>query len=168
VGATIRRAGPQDAEQLASLNRVVQDLHRQRRPDYFRSTPAGEAAAWYRALFQRPTAGAWLAELEGRAVGYLLTEIHHRPQSPFTFDHRWLELDQLAVETPFRRQGIARALITAAISDAREHGIRSVEATSWVFNEATHAVLRELGFSSKTVRFEIQHTPHTRSGRRVT
>ena len=28
-------------------------------------------------------------------------------------------------------------------------------------------MLRALGFTAKTVRFEIQHTPHTRSARRV-
>jgi diamine N-acetyltransferase len=165
--ATVRRAEPRDASALAALNRVVQDVHRQRRPDQFRAATLTEVTAWYASLFLRPTAAAWLAEASGRAVGYLLTEVHHRPENPFCFEHRWLELDQIAVESGFRRQGIARALVAAAIADARSQGIHTIEATSWAFNEDMHAVLRALRFTPKTSRFEL-HASNTRSSRRVT
>jgi GNAT superfamily N-acetyltransferase len=166
ITPTVRRAEPGDAAALAALNRVVQELHRLRRPDQFRAASTAEITAWYAAVFSRPTAAVWLAEASSRAVGYLLTEVHHRPENPFSFERRWLELDQLAVEPGYRRQGVARALVATALADARSQGIHTIEVTAWAFNDDMQAVLRALRFTLKTNRFELH--ANTRSSRRVT
>ena len=154
--ATIRNALVGDEELLAKLNAFVQDVHLERRPDDFKPTTILELAGWYRSLLKQSTARTWIAEDEGLPVGYILTILHQRTDTPFSPERRWCEIDQIAVDPKYRRRGIARSLILKAIADVRADGIRHIEATSWSFNHDTHEVLRRLGFVPKTVRFELK------------
>jgi GNAT superfamily N-acetyltransferase len=155
---TIRQAGIGDEQVLATLNTVVQDLHCAKRPDHFRPTHISQMLLWYRDRLEQPTTRAWIAEDYGQPVGYLLTLLHQVHESPFARPRRWLELDQIAVEPQKRRHGIARALVARALDAAKGDGITAVEATCWSFNDGAHALLRRLGFSLKTVRFELRES----------
>jgi GNAT superfamily N-acetyltransferase len=53
-----------------------------------------------------------------------------------------------------RRRGIGKSLVQSAIAAAREEGIQTVEVASWSFNEETHQLLEQLGFTAKVIRFE--------------
>lgn len=101
----------------------------------------------------------WIAEEEGLPVGYILAIVHQGTDNPFCQARHWCEIDQIAVDPKYRRQGIARSLILKAIAEVKADGIRDIEATSWSFNQETHAVLRRLGFVPKTVRFELTSSP---------
>lgn len=92
--------------------------------------------------------------MDGAPVGYVLAICQQAPETPFTQPRAWLEIDQLAVDPDFRRQGIGRALVREAVSEAYARGLERVEAASWSFNADTHEVFRRLGFAPKTVRFE--------------
>ena len=138
---------------LASLNRFVQQLHLERRPDHFRATQTTELAAWYRSRLEHPSTRIWVAERDGLPVGYVLAIVHEASENPFVQARRWYEIDQVAVDPDWRRTGIASALIRHAISEANSEGV-AVEATSWSFNEGAHELFRQLGFVSKTIRFE--------------
>ena len=153
---TIRAAVIGDEELLAKLNSLVQDLHLQRRPDHFRHTELSERAGWYKSLLEEPTARMWIAEEQGTPVGYVLAVFHRLPENPFTQARAWCEIDQIAVDSNHRRRGIGRALVLKAIAEVRAEGIQRVEATSWAFNEETQEVFRRLGFTPKTVRFELE------------
>ena len=157
--ATIRNAVAGDEELLAKLNGFVQDIHLEQRPDDFKPTTIPELAGWYRSLLERPTARMWIAEEGGLPVGYILAIVHQRADNPFCPDRHWCELDQIAVDPKYRRQGIGRSLILRAIAEVTADGIRDIEATSWSFNQVTHVVLRRLGFVPKTVRFELKSSP---------
>jgi GNAT superfamily N-acetyltransferase len=157
--ATIRTAIVGDEELLAKLNSFVHDLHVVRRPDHFKPAQVSELAGWYRSLLERSTARMWIAENEGNPVGYVLAIVHHVPENPFCQARHWCEIDQIAVDPNYRRQGIARSLVLKAIAEARIEGIRDIEATCWSFNNETHEVFQGLGFVPKTVRFELESSP---------
>jgi GNAT superfamily N-acetyltransferase len=150
----IRRAAVADEMLLAGLNRFVQQLHLQHRPDHFRNTQAEELAAWYRSLLEQPSTRVWIAERDGFPVGYLLATVHHASENPFVRARRWCEINQVAVDPDCRRTGVASALISHAVSNAKSEGI-VVEATSWSFNDGAHELFRRLGFVPKTIRFEL-------------
>jgi len=88
-------------------------------------------------------------------VGYLLAISRDVPESPFTKARAWLEVDQIAVDPNYRRQGIARALVAKAIAYAREEGANRIEASSWSFNQEAHNLFGHLGFIPKIIRFEL-------------
>jgi len=153
--ATIRNAIAGDEELLARLNDFVQGVHLERRPADFKPTTVSELASWYRSLLGAPTARAWIAEQEDRPIGYVLAVVHRRAENPFCPAGLWWEIDQIAVDPRFRRQGVGRALIRRAIAEAKTLGIANIETQSWAFNQVTHEMLRDMGFVPKSIRFEL-------------
>ena len=134
---TVRRAVGGDAHALAALNRFVHETHLARRPDYFKPVRADEAAAWFRERLEERTTAAWIAEAEGRPVGYVLTFF-----------------DQIAVDPVWRRRGVGRALMAAALAEAGSRGMQNIELFSWAFNTDAHAMFQRLGFEPRMLRFE--------------
>ena len=134
---TVRRAVGGDAHALAALNRFVHETHLARRPDYFKPVREDEAAAWFRERLEERTTAAWIAEAEGRSVGYVLTFF-----------------DQIAVDPVWRRRGVGRALMAAALAEAGSRGMQNIELFSWAFNTDAHAMFQRLGFEPRMLRFE--------------
>jgi len=151
---TVRAAVVGDEHALAALNRFGHEMHLARRPDYFRPTRADELAAWLRDLLDEPTTAAWIAEEEDFPVGYVLTFFHERAGNPFGHARRWCEIDQIAVDPAWRRRGIGRALMGAALEASRARGVHDVELFSWAFNTEAQALFRGFGFEPRVVAFE--------------
>jgi len=151
---TIRRAVVGDEHTLAALNRFVHDMHHVRRPDYYKAPRTDEAAAWFRERLQHPLPAAWIAEEGGAAVGYVLALFHERADNAFRQPRRWCEIDQIAVDPAWRRRGVGRGLMHAALEEARARGYPDVELSSWAFNTDAHALFRGLGFEPRVVTFE--------------
>jgi ribosomal protein S18 acetylase RimI-like enzyme len=152
----IREANVGDIEVLADLIGEVQDPHIASRPDTFKKVDADEVAVWVRALFENAAVKIWIAETEVTAQGYLVSVLRHQVEGPFAFSRRWIEVDQIGVRGAFRRSGIARALVDAALAHAAASGIVDVELTSWSFNRDAHEAFRRLGFEPKVIRFEMK------------
>lgn len=151
---SIRPASPADGTTLAALNGFVHGLHVAARPDFFRVAPPEEASAWLASLTEAPSSRIWIAEGDGEPIGYILVYFHERGERPFSHARRWCEIDQLAVDPRWRRRGAARALVEAALAEARRRAIRDIELSSWAFNTDAHEVFRRLGFRPKLIRFE--------------
>jgi GNAT superfamily N-acetyltransferase len=152
---TIRTAKIGDAKVLAKLNAFVQELHLQHRPDHFKETSVPNLETWYESLVEKPTTRAWIAEAQGRPVGYVLALCRDVPENSFAKARAWLEVDQLAVDPNYRRQGVGRALVAKAIAYAQEEGISRIEASSWSFNQEAHNLFGHLGFVPRIIRFEL-------------
>jgi len=152
----IRSAQTADIDALTQLLGEVQDLHVANRPETFRELVANEIAETFRACLENPSAKLWVADVDGVARGYLAAVVRETPQGPYSFERTWMELDSIGVHCAFRRQGIARALVKAALAYAEGAGIREVELASWAFNQGAHEAFHSLGFVPKVVRFEFK------------
>ena len=156
--AVIRDAGQADLEALVTLNAEVQQLHVNYRPDTFRPMDIEEIAARFRQLFQDPPAKVWLAITDNVACGYLVSIERTQAPSPFVLNRTWLELDQIGVQAGRRRTGVARSLIEHAVAHAQTRGIAHVELNSWSFNQDAQRAFQKLGFTPKSVRFELSRS----------
>ena len=159
---TVRPAGVGDDHALAALNRFVHDVHLAHRPDYFKTARADEAAAWFRDQLGKPTTAAWIAEEGAVPIGFVLAFFEERPENPFRRARRWCQIDQIAVDPARRRRGVGRALMAAALDEARARGIADVELFSWAFNTDAHAMFRGLGFEPRIIRFELKRSTSLR------
>ena len=155
MSLTIRAAEPGDEQLLTVLNGFVQELHRARRPDRFKPTNTAEVAAWFRSLLQKPTTLIWIAEDDRVPVGYLLALVQERAANAFSAARRWCEIDQIAVDEVWRRQGVARALVEHALLEVRGRGIRAVELSTWAFNDTAQRAFQQLGFNPEVIRFSL-------------
>jgi GNAT superfamily N-acetyltransferase len=152
----VRRARSEDETALGELGAMVHALHVAERPDVFRALGAEQLAReWFRPALQSADTRVWLAEASSSAVGYILVKHHTRLEKLFLVPLRWCEIDQIAVAEGWRRRGVARALVEAAVADARASGFARVETVCWWFNAAARAFFTRWGFAPKYQRWEL-------------
>jgi ribosomal protein S18 acetylase RimI-like enzyme len=84
---------------------------------------------------------------EGRAVGYV--RLRHPSRLPA--GRHVLQVNGIAVDPAYRRRGIARALLDAAIDEARSRGARKLTLRVFAPNTAARALYAAAGFEVEGV-----------------
>jgi shikimate dehydrogenase len=153
VQAGLRRATPADAPALADLNDHVQLLHAGARPDQFSTVDHAAAQEFFTSILADAETLAWLADHDGRPVGYLYAVEVHRAANPFPTELHTLYVHHLAVAPTARRLGVGSALLRAAEEHAQGAGLSGLRLDSWSFNSEAHAFFRLLGFEPFQTRF---------------
>src|SRR5215212_8821863 len=128
---TVRQATPDDATVLAGL------LHRF---DGLGATPA-QVAARMRACQRVLT--TFLGEMDGQPVGFACLRLVPHLQG----DEPYAELTDISVDAPFRRHGVARALIARVEAAAQAAGASEVVIITGVDNEGAQAAYRAAGYA---------------------
>ena len=119
----IRRMTLDDLEQVVEIDRVSFSLPWPERSFRFELT-------------DNPAARCWVAEMDGRVIGMLVL---------------WMIVDEahiatLATKPEFRRQGVAKQLLTQALTSALEEGARSAFLEVRESNAAAQSMYRKYGF----------------------
>jgi len=137
AGTQIRRAGPEDAAEIA---RLLHDFNR----EYDEPTPAVVALTGYaRELL---AAGEMTVLLAGAGPDGL-SLIRYRPCI-------WTggpeaHLQELYVVPPLRGRGIGRALLEATMAAAREAGASGIDLNTGETDTAARALYESCGFSNR-------------------
>jgi len=142
----IRRAAPSDADALSRLARDV----------------AAEPGGWLltlgtwrsssderraiRLLRRHPDAAILIAETNERIVGRLSLTRDHHPSSQHVADIG------LMVASGYRRRGVGRALLEAAVEWARASGVSKLELHVFPHNEAAIKLYESFGFEREGYR----------------
>jgi RimJ/RimL family protein N-acetyltransferase len=131
----VRRAGPEDVDELVALFKAVADERRfilteppidyERRKQQFLET------------LQSDDAYVFLAEAEGAVVGEL-TVFRRHTTGPATIG--------MAVLASWRGRGVGTALMRACVGWAREAGVHKLSLEVFPWNEAAIALYRKFGF----------------------
>ena len=152
VTPALRRASPDDAATVAQLCTHVQGWHARHYPASFLATPDPAALAEHFAdRLADPAVTCFLAG--DPAQGYALCTLHIRPLSVFSPPVRRLMIDHIAVVPQDRRQGIGRALLTAARSLARDLACDEVLLDTWAANHSAHAFFEANGFAMRRMLY---------------
>src|SRR6266508_6262560 len=121
---TIHQATPDDAAELARMLNLF---------DHMGATPEQVAA---RMLACQNVLTTVIGELDGRPVGFACLRLIPHLQG----DEPYAELTDIYVDAPFRRQGVARALIAHLEAAARAAGASEVVIITGFDNESAQAV----------------------------
>jgi GNAT superfamily N-acetyltransferase len=150
----IRQAVFADALRLSSLCMDVQRLHAEHYPDIFQM-PQNEdfAISFFEEMLVDPTVRIFIAEEDGKAVGYILCKLVERLVNPFTFAAPSLHVDQVSVRPTARRHGVGLALMQRAEKLAKEWDVQRIQLDSWDFNIDAHAFFERMGFQKFNFRF---------------
>ncbi len=145
----MRRAGIQDAELLARLNRDVQQLHVDAHPRLFKAVSDDETVtAWFADLLGQPEAHLLIGTVEAEPVGYIAGMIRRYPANPFRYALDIGLVDQLSIRPEFRRHGYGERLLEKLLDQFRALGIAHIELSVWAFNEGARDFYRRQGFSA--------------------
>ena len=85
----------------------------------------------------------YLGELDGQSVGFACLRLVPHIQG----DEPYAELTDIYVDTPFRRHGVARALIARVEEAARAAGASEVVIITGSDNEVAQAAYRAVGYA---------------------
>ena len=127
----VRQATADDATALAGL------LHRF---DGMGATPEQVAG---RMVACQSVLTTFLGEMDGRPVGFACLRLVPHIQG----DEPYAELTDIYVDAPFRRQGVARALIAKVEAAARTAGASEVVIITGFDNEDAQAAYRAVGYA---------------------
>ena len=143
----VRHAEPRDAAELKELGDAVAS-----EPEGWLATLNGwrsvtDERRYLRAVRRYPHAAVLVAETEeGRVVGRLSIARDQHPASRHVADVG------LMVDAAYRRRGIGRALLAAAVEWARPTEIRKLELHVFPWNEAAIALYEGFGFVREGLR----------------
>lgn len=143
----VRPAGPDDLGTLTAFWIEVTRHHEPLDP-LFRLRPGAEAEVreLLRAWLRDPDARAFLAEAGDEALGMSCARIDRAP--PILEEVERGEITDLYVREPWRRSGVGRALVDAALGWVASRGARRVEVRVADGNAGARAFWRALGFGA--------------------
>lgn len=144
---TLRQTIADDAPLLAELCLAVHEIHVAAQPDFFKPLRPDDPqliAFYANAITQGDI--IYIAEAEGKAVGYMKCEIVMRVENVFTYAQSRLHIDQMSVNEAYRSQGIGKLLMDKAFEIAQEHGVQRVTLSVWAFNEQAQHFYTTNGF----------------------
>ncbi len=137
----IRPAVPGDYEALARLNRESMGY------DY----PPEKTEEQLQKLLSDGKNGIFVAELEGRAVGYV-----HLCDYDLLYAGHMKNIMGIAVDPACRRMGIGSKLLAAGESWARETGADGVRLVSGETRVGAHAFYRSLGYEGNKMQLNLK------------
>lgn len=150
-GVAIREAGPDDVEALAELWEEVRVLSG--RIERVMSATFDESlAARLHAMTQDPDSRALVATVDGAIAGMVVLNV--TPYAPL-FDQRAVHAHYLHVREQFRRHGVGKALLGAAVAFAEEVGAEHVMTSVPPQMRETHRFYARLGFGPVVVRRSV-------------
>jgi ribosomal protein S18 acetylase RimI-like enzyme len=154
MSVQIRPATTADLDDLVVLNGDIQALHHQTLPHLFKPAKGGSAVKELFGQLLGDAANIVLVAIANETVaGYLFCERRERAETALTYASCALYIHHLGVSAEHRRQGIGRALMSAAQSFATESGISRIEVDFWTFNDEARAFYAAQGFVSFNERW---------------
>ena len=145
---TIRFADEADLDRVNVLRKQVSDLHVAGLPDVFKPGFPDELRDFLYVIRDDPQKEILVCEREGQICAFAVLHAVQRPENPFKFEQKLLDIDEFGVDENCRRQGIASAMIAWIRDWAREQGFQRLELNMWEFNRGALAFYEAAGFST--------------------
>jgi GNAT superfamily N-acetyltransferase len=156
----IRSYGPEDREPLRKL---VLDLHETIRPLDEDLAPGETIIDTYfehlLALQSRTHGALFVAEYNGRLVGYVCLFGRVKPEDPDEIDRPHSYLADLYVRPDLRRSGVGARLLEKAEEFARELGVGRIDLQVVAANREAHRFYRRHGYTDRVIVMSKRLTP---------
>ena len=144
---TVRMARPEDLDAVNRLRRQVNDVHVQGRPETFKPGFCDELRDYLYTIWQDPAFELVVAE-DGGIRGFAV--LHHilKPENPYMYERKYLDIDVFCVDVACRRKGIATAMVDFIRNRAKAQGFDRIELNMWEFNRGALSFYEAVGFST--------------------
>ncbi len=148
MSATIRPAVKEDHRAIIPIGLETQDLHSNAHPEIFMQGMSGVPAEYFSEILERKDMMAFVAELEGKVVGYVLMKLRDAPQRELLVERRDAVIDDIGVLKAYQGQGIGRQLFQACAEWAKAQSAKSLDLRAWEFNSNAIAFYERLGMKT--------------------
>ncbi|MBQ8508942.1 MAG: GNAT family N-acetyltransferase [Clostridia bacterium] len=151
----IRRAIPADAERILAMLEQVEEIHHQGRPDIFRAHGIKFTPDELRAQIGDDTRPIFVAELDGRVVGYTFCILGEIKDSPMLNDAKTIHLEDVCVDESCRGHAVGGTLMAFVRDYAKSIGCTRMDLDVWEFNEGARRFYEKHGFSVQKRRMDM-------------
>ncbi len=141
-------------EAVLNLLSQVLEVHAVIRPDLFVSGTRKYTEKELETIFKDDSRPVFVAETDGRVVGYCFCMIQDTEHSNNLRDSRSLYIDDLCVDESCRHQHVGRALSDYAAAFARSIGCYDITLNVWEGNDAAKAFYQRMGFTPRKTIME--------------
>lgn len=152
----IRKATVDDAGIIAQLNGHVQQVHADAEPTLYKPAKVSDELIAHHVDAINDSHGTiFVAEDDGRAVGYIHVVVHERPENSFRFERRYVLVDAMSVNPQYYGTGVADKLMDCAVSLAHEHHAEQVILDVWDWNYRARKFYAKRGFRTFNHRMQL-------------
>ncbi len=149
----IRKAIEADIPFLNKLLFQVCSVHSSGRPDLFKKGAKKYTDNELIGLLNDKNKPIFVAESNGRVVGYCFCELQLRGGNIF-HESKSLYIDDLCVDENYRRQGVGERLYRFAVDYAKAKGCHDITLNVWSLNESAIAFYQKMGLKPLKVYME--------------
>jgi ribosomal protein S18 acetylase RimI-like enzyme len=149
---TIRPATVADQVAIAELNAVVQQMHHDVAPEWFKPPEMEAIVDYFGQALRSEALRAFVVEADGAVRGYALARLQKQPETALTHGGLVVELDQISVDPAYRGRGLGRQLIDQVKWLASDVGAARLQLTVWELNRHAREVFERAGFAAMTTR----------------
>ena len=143
----IRRAEEKDIDMILKLLSQVLELHAAIRPDYFIPGTTKYTKFQLIEMIKDDMNPIYVAaDDEDNAAGYIFCEIKEQPANNNQVPFRYIYIDDLCVDEPFRGRHIAAELFEFVRQEAIRLGCYTVTLNVWEGNDSARKFYEKMGF----------------------
>ncbi len=143
---SVRYAERGELPEINRLRAQVNDVHVSGRPDIFRAGFNEELQNHVYQAFDSEDSDVIAAVSGGEICGFATVKYIVKPESPYSLERRFYQIEEFGVDEQHRRRGVATALIDFCKSEARAKGFDRIELDYWAFNEGAEKFYESVGF----------------------
>jgi len=151
---TLCKAQERHIPGIIELLYQVGQVHHEIRPDIFRSGAIKYTQRQLQELLQDEAKPIFIAEEDGRVVGYCFCQIRDYTGSTVQTDRKELYIDDLCVDENFRGQHIGKTLYDYANAYAKAAGCQFLTLNVWCGNESAMKFYENAGLTPRHIMME--------------
>lgn len=153
---TVRLAAPEDFSDISNINKQVQQLHIEGRPDIYSDTSASMDYNAYEAWLNNKTIEIFVVEDNNKAIlAYIILDIKEPSENPKLVERKVLFIRNIGVSEICQGTGIGKILVQKAFEYAKEIQATSVELNVLEFNKKAIQFYEKLGFKTQSRQLEF-------------
>jgi ribosomal protein S18 acetylase RimI-like enzyme len=149
----LREGTLEDSDDFIELFNLVEALHRENKPNIFKTPPDDFALSFFKEILADVNAKIFVAELDSKVIGYVYVLIRAAPNNPILKPNRFLHIEQLAVSPKARRAKVGSQLMKRAENFAKDNKISEIKLNVWKFNVGAEKFYEEIGYEPERTFF---------------
>ena len=151
----ICRAEEKHIPDMIELLKQVGQVHHLGRPDLFRAGAQKYNEADLKALLQDENRPIFIAEAEGKVLGYGFCILKVTKNDPVLADNTTLYIDDLCVDENCRGKHVGKSLYAYILEYAKALHCDSVTLNVWAFNKSAMSFYESLGLKPQKIGMEM-------------
>lgn len=146
MSAHLRRAEAADIEALKRLLAFGDADHARELPHVFKALDGPRPTEYFEALLADHGVQVIVAEQDETCVGVIVGRLVKSPSIPILQPRQLATIEDLVVHPEYRRRGVGKELLNAAIIWARDQGASEIQLNVYSFNTAAMDLYENMGF----------------------